>query len=79
VHEAEAKFNEDHRDEIEAAIAYQKRDPAEDEDEGEKEAAPVMPVFNKKEFLAKWFTDNPHTAIPHDVIFDVDNDLILSP
>ena len=81
VAEAEVRFNDDHRDEIEAAIAYASRDPSQDEEEGEggeKEAPPVMPIFNKEEFLAKWLAENPAIEIPEEVVFDVDNDWVLS-
>lgn len=85
--EAEAKFLEEHKDEIEAVLAYQQREQhpeggEQEEDEGaepvEKEAPPVMPVFNKQEFLSKWLLDNPAFEIPEEVVFDVDNDWILS-
>ncbi|TNV82509.1 hypothetical protein FGO68_gene1811 [Halteria grandinella] len=42
------------------------------------EPAPVMPVFNKQEFTAKWLTDNPPIEIPEPIVDDVDNDWILS-
>ncbi len=44
--EAEARFNEDHKDEIDAALSYQANKDNIDEEDGEKEPAPFMPVFN---------------------------------
>jgi hypothetical protein len=80
VKEAEARFLDDHRDEIDAAHAYANRDQNDDEDaEKEKEQPPVMPVFNKEEFLAKWLLENPQVEIPEEVKDDVDNDWVLSP
>lgn len=78
--DAEAKFLDDRKDEIEAAIAYQNRDPSnDDQEDGEKEPVPVMPVFNKEEFTAKWLTDNPPIEIPEPVVDDIDNDWVLPP
>jgi hypothetical protein len=81
--EAEQQFIVDHKEEIDAAIAWSQRDPVQsgDEEEGEpaeKEVPPVMPVFNTQEFLAKWLIENPAFEIPEEVVFDVDNDWVLS-
>lgn len=79
VQEAETKYNDDHRDEIDAALAWQSRDRSgEEEGDEQPEQAPVMPVFNKQEFTAKWLSDNPQIEIPEPIVDDVDNDWILS-
>jgi len=82
--EGEAKFKEDNRDDIEAYNNYQLRSQRDsenggDQDEsGEKEAAPVLPVFNKEAFLANWLNANPEILIPEEPIEEVDNDWIMS-
>ena len=76
--DAENKFNDDHRDEIEAALAYQQREKSGDDEGEENEPVPVMPVFNKQEFLNKWLAENPPIEIPQPVVDDEDNDWILS-
>ncbi len=82
--DAEAKFNEDHKDEIEAAMAHQLLVAANAEDKPAEECVatepvPQMPVFNKQDFLAKWLTENPVIEIPEAVADDVDNDWLVSP
>jgi hypothetical protein len=83
--DAENKYNEDHKEDMEAYLQYQQRssrdknDDDDDEDNTEREAAPVMPVFNKEEFLAKWLTDNPTITIPEEPVEEPDNDWILTP
>ena len=83
--EAENKYNEDHKEDMEAYLQYQQRssrgekDDEEEEDNTEREPAPVMPVFNKEEFLAKWLTDNPPIVIPDEPVEEPDNDWILTP
>jgi hypothetical protein len=88
--EAEEKFKEDHRDEIEAAQKFEEAEQnaandeygqeGEDEDEQEKKPKerPEMPIFNIEDFLVKWNEDNPEIIIPNEVIDDLDNDWILS-
>lgn len=79
VQEAENKYNEDHKDEIDAAHAWQSREKSgEEEGEEPSEPAPVMPVFNKGEFTAKWLIENPPIEIPEPIFDDVENDWILS-
>ncbi|CDW73780.1 UNKNOWN [Stylonychia lemnae] len=92
VQEAEDKFKEEHKDEIEAALKFEqleqekKDDEYGEEDEGddvEKERQPkekpAMPVFNLDDFLEKWVEDNPEPVLPEDVLQDVDNDWVLQP
>jgi HrpA-like RNA helicase len=87
--EAEAKFMEEHKDEIEAAQKFeeqekQKKDDeyGEEEEDEEKEKVPkekpVMPVFNKEEYLQKWLEDNPVIEIPPPVVDDKDSDWYMT-
>jgi len=64
---------------MEAYLQYQQRDKNEEDEEedGEKEPAPVMPVFNKEEFLQKWLNDNPTIQIPDEPVEEPDNDWIF--
>jgi hypothetical protein len=70
---------------MEAYLQYQQRSQREknededDEDNTEREAAPVMPVFNKEEFLTKWLNDNPPINIPDEPVEEPDNDWLMSP
>eukprot|EP00347_Sterkiella_histriomuscorum_P009020 403342835 len=90
--EAEDKFKEEHKDEIEAALKYEQMENEKQEDEyGDEEAdeddlaskdkmpkeKPVMPEFNADEFLEKWVEDNPEPVLTEEVISDIDNDWIL--
>ncbi len=84
--EAENKYNEDHKEDMEAYLQYQQRsargekDGDDDVDEStEREPAPIMPVFNKEEFLTKWLADNPPIQIPDEPVEEPDNDWIMSP
>jgi len=78
--DAEYKFNDDHRDEIEAAQAYASRDPADDEEvEGEPLPIPVMPIFNKNEMMATLLGQNPPVFIPDEPEEEIDNDWVLTP
>ena len=83
--EAENKYNEDHKEDMEAYLQYQQRsnrdknDDDEEEEGTEREPAPVMPVFNKEEFLAKWLSENPPIVIPDEPVEEVDNDWIMTP
>ena len=80
--EAEVKFKEDNKDEIEAYQNYQQKSNREsegDQDESaEKEAAPVLPVFNKEAFLTNWLNLNPPFIIPDEPIEELDNDWIMT-
>ena len=81
--EAENKYNEDHKEEMEAYLQYQQKSQRGDknddeEDEENNEAAPVMPVFNKEEFLAKWLSENPPVHIPDEPVEEPDNDWVLT-
>lgn len=80
--EAEVKFKEDNKDEIEAYHNYQQKShrDSEDQDESaEKEAPPVLPIFNKEAFLTNWLNMNPPIIIPDEPIEELDNDWIMSP
>ena len=76
--EAEQKFLEEHKEEIEIAVAFANRDPVTEEEEGEKEVPPVMPVFNVEEFVNKWLIENPVIQIPDQIVDDIDNDWVLT-
>ena len=79
VTDAEVKFMEEHRDEIEAAQRWEQEQQEKVDDEygeevdasrEESEATarptekPEVPIFNKDEFLKKWLEDNPVIDIP---------------
>lgn len=68
VEEAEEKFKEDHKDEIEAYYkgeSQDKQDYGNEDGEAEKpKEALQLPVFKKEEFLTKWDEENPSVAIP---------------
>lgn len=53
-----------------------------DEERREKEKKvkekPVMPVFNKEEFLSKWDEEYPPISIPEEVQDEIDADWILT-
>jgi hypothetical protein len=89
--EAEEKFKEEHKDEIEAALKYEQMELERQEDEyGEEEEddevprekmpkeKPAMPVFNEEEFLVKWVEENPEPMLPEQIVRDIDNDWVLS-
>lgn len=91
VQEAEDKFKEEHKDEIEAALRYEQMELERQEDEyGEEEEEeenpkekmpkekPVMPVFNHDDFLEKWIEDNPEPQLPDEIVSDIDNDWVLT-
>ncbi len=87
--EAFQKFEEDHKDEIEA---YEKSlveeenpkeaDYGEEEEEEQAEVKPkeklVRPEFNIEEHYQKWDDENPVIDIPEEVVDDVDNDWELT-
>mmetsp|Transcript_6926 Transcript_6926/g.5191 ORF Transcript_6926/g.5191 Transcript_6926/m.5191 type:complete len:141 (+) Transcript_6926:1063-1485(+) len=77
VQEAEDKFREDHREEIEAAAKWAEGDH--DGDGDDKGDQPVIPVFNRAEFLHQWDEACPEIEIPPPVLPDVDLDWILEP
>ena len=75
IKEAEDKFHEDHREEIEAARNQQQnKDEQENEEPSEKQPVLVIPVFNVQEFQVKWLLENPIIDIPEDIVEDIDND-----
>jgi hypothetical protein len=81
--EAEAKFKEDNREEIEAFNNYQQKSQRDseggDQDESaENNTAPILPVFNKEAFLTNWLNINPPIIIPDEPIEEIDNDWIMS-
>lgn len=91
--EAEAKFNEENKEQIDAVNAWDaaKTGAAHDEygeEDGEEDAKeakeeepkerPEMPVFNKDEFLKGWLEENPVIEIPSEEQVEADADWILS-
>ncbi len=85
--DAEVKFLEDKKEEIEAfqkweaerAIGQGTIESAEN-NEGNEEANayPQMPVFNKDEWEVQWHLDNPEIVIPEPIIEDKDNDWYMN-
>ena len=76
--EAEEKFKEDHKDEIEAAAKWEEdqknqgeneygNEDEDDEKDHKPKEKPVVPEFNQEEFLNKWNEDNPEVEIPDEV------------
>ena len=86
--DAEAKFMDDHRDEIEAVQKYEEMEKGKkDDDYGEEEdeekeqvpkEKPVMPEFNKEEFLQKWEEENPPVIVPEPIEDDKDHDWYMT-
>lgn len=92
--EAEAKFAEEHKEEIEAALKWEQdqNGGAQNDDYGEevdddggasaidtrRQERPEMPVFNKEEFLKKWLEENPVIDIPPEYVPEVDADWTLT-
>jgi len=77
--EAEEKFKEEHKEEIEAALRGEEKNENEgDNDESKDLQPPVMPVFNKQEFLTQFDEQFPEIEIPLQLEPDVDRDWILS-
>lgn len=86
--EAKEKFNEEHKDEIDAYEAwkakqaegddqYGEEDEDDDEDVKKNKDPPVLPVFDQQEFLTKWDEDTPDIIISQELTNDVDNDWVL--
>merc|ERR1712071_575019 len=80
--DANKKFAEDHKDDIDAFNAYQNAqnagvdDYAEEEDEegeGKEKEIPTLPQFDAEEFLEGWDAENPEIIIQDQVIDDIDN------
>jgi hypothetical protein len=74
VAEAEEKFKDEHRDEIEAVVKFEQMekekendDYGEEEEDEEKEKVlkekPVMPEFNLQEYIDHWEEENPKIAV----------------
>lgn len=89
--EAEEKFKDEHKEEIETALKAEQDEQEkandeygeeEEEEEGEKEKKPkekpVMPEFNHEEFLQKWEEDNPIVIIPDEIMDEFDRDWVLT-
>lgn len=90
IQEAEAKFAEEHKEEIDAAAKWESEqnnqnvedEYGEEDDEEEKvkeeevkpKEKPVVPVFNREEFLKKWLEENPKIEIPEEGNEEVDSD-----
>lgn len=84
--EAEEKFKDDHREEIENYekwIAEKEAKENEeygdelDDDENENpldKEPPTLPEFVAEEYLEKFDEDNPEIYIPDEVVDDIDND-----
>jgi hypothetical protein len=89
--DAQEKFKDEHKDEIEAVLKWEEEELSkvndeygeeEDDEETEKEKKPkekpVMPVFDEEEFLSKWVEDNPPIFIPDEIEEEKDNDWVIS-
>ena len=87
--EAFNKFEEEHKDEIEAYEKFVSEDnQAKGDDYGEEEEEeqeevkpkekPERPVFNEQEHLTRWDEENLVIVIPEEVVDDIDNDWELT-
>jgi len=84
------KFQDDHREEIEAYQKWQEEQANKEEgkdgygdEEAESESQanqepPVLPVFNEEEYLEKFDEEFPDIFIPDEVIDDIDNDWVFT-
>jgi len=80
---------DENKDAIEAYETYMRRKDGGGDDygeEGEEEEvevkpteAPVLPLFDEKEFLEKWDEENPEIKIADVTEDDKDNDWLLAP
>lgn len=88
LNEAEQKFKEDHKEEIEAYEKYLAdkakketqeygADDAQEEEVPVAAVSPVQYVFDSIEPSAKFDEENPTIVIPDALIADIDNDWIL--
>lgn len=86
--EAKEKFNEEHKEEIDAYEAWKAKqaegdDQYGEEDEDDEDDAkknkdpPMLPIFDQKEFLLKWDEETPDIIISDELTDDVDNDWVL--
>ena len=50
----------------------------EDEDDKKPKDKPIVPIFNKDEFIKKWLEENPVIERPHEAGVEVDCDWILT-
>ena len=86
--EAENKFKDERKEEIEAFARYQEEqekkagqeygEELDEEDEAKaNQEPPVLPVFDPKEPSEKFDDENPAIEIPSEVVDDIDNDWIL--
>lgn len=91
--EAEQKFAEEHKDEIDAAARWEQEqntqvedEYGEEDDEGDRgddterkpKEKPAVPVFNRDEFIKRWLEENPVIEIPSDQEEEKDTDWILT-
>ena len=90
--EAEAKFNEEHKEEIEEALKWdadqivkvdeeygEEQDDSRAEDESARpKERPFVPAFNKAEVLKRWLEDNPVIEIPSETQMEPDTDWVLT-
>ena len=92
--EAEAKFSEEHKEEIELAQKWEQdqNGNAQDDDYGEegdedggasgmdtrRQERPEIPIFNRDEFLKKWLEENPIIEIPPEYVPEPDADWSLT-
>ena len=76
--EAQERFKEEHKDEIEAVQKWEEDEKNKEENEYGKEdedddaeqkpkEKPLMPEFNEEEFMTKWLEENPEIDIPEEV------------
>ena len=87
--DAQDKFLEDHKEDIEIFEAYQRAQTGGEEAYGEEEEdeeasqakpkePPVLPVFNEEEFLTRWDEEIPEITVSGSAEDDIDNDWILT-
>lgn len=86
--EAEAAFLDQHKEEIDIYNEYKKKLEGGGEEYGEEEEEeegadknkepPVLPVFNKEEFLAEWDKNNEEIVVEDSTENDIDNDWELT-
>ena len=91
--EAEGKYIEEHKEEIELAQKWEadQNGGGQDDDYGDendedgasamdtrRQERPEMPVFNKEEFLKKWLEENPIIDIPPEYVPEIDADWELT-
>eukprot|EP00347_Sterkiella_histriomuscorum_P002901 403366357 len=86
--DAQQKFLDDHRDEIDAYNKYQQdlidrggadRQPTDEDAPADgQQQPPVLPVFNEADWQVQWLNDNPEVQIPEQVVEDKDIDWYMT-